>query len=301
MESESFLPNSIHLYRCDYQPNNWVNQLHNHDFIEIALVIQGKGGHMIDNHKYTVNAGELYIINSESFHCFYPSDANNTENLSICFLGFYPEFLYGIGFSPDTLVCVRDMLLYKSLYENEEKYALDAVLTEKEQQRFLELFNHMFYELQTKEDGYLDNVKFQLGMLLIDLTRCYYKFSGSAKTSSRYKIGLINKAIEYFNEKYSEKFNLDQLADSVYLSKRQFSRIFKEVTGMNVVEYLQKVRIEKACQLISSTNLKISEIASLVGYSDYRHFNNTFQKIMGMTASTFSRQRKSKNEKTHAQ
>lgn len=77
------------------------------------------------------------------------------------------------------------------------------------------------------------------------------------------------------------------LAAQVGLSPRTFQRRFVKATGMNVTEYLQRVRIEQAKALLADTQRAISDVAAEVGYSDLPAFYRVFQKVVGMTPAGF--------------
>lgn len=61
------------------------------------------------------------------------------------------------------------------------------------------------------------------------------------------------------------------------------SRYFKEKTGENFVDYCKAVKLEKACQLLQETNMKIYEIANELGYTNAQHFSTVFREKVGMT------------------
>ncbi len=92
---------------------------------------------------------------------------------------------------------------------------------------------------------------------------------------------IIKNAIDYIQEHYHESITLKTLADLVYVSPNYLSRIFKEETGENFVEWLNKFRIEKAKELLKDYRIKTYEIAERVGYSDYKYFSYNFKKYTG--------------------
>ena len=67
----------------------------------------------------------------------------------------------------------------------------------------------------------------------------------------------------------------------------QFSALFKVSTGTTFVEYLNHIRIEKAKELLRTTDLRTYEIADRVGYTDPRYFTYVFKKLTGMTSSEY--------------
>ncbi len=90
-------------------------------------------------------------------------------------------------------------------------------------------------------------------------------------------------ASEYIKEHYADyDISLDTVSDYVNMSKSHFSKLFKETYGKTFVEYLTKVRLDKAEEIYRvSNNMKIYELAKEVGYSDWRYFSNLFRSKKG--------------------
>ena len=82
---------------------------------------------------------------------------------------------------------------------------------------------------------------------------------------------------------YNSEISRSDLALQSLLSKNYFSKLFKEVTGTNVSDYIQYLRTEKACSLLKTTNMKVIDIAEQVGFSDIKFFYEVFKKITGKT------------------
>lgn len=97
----------------------------------------------------------------------------------------------------------------------------------------------------------------------------------------------INAALRYISEHYTEEVYLEEVAKAVYLSVGYLSRIFKGETGCSFKEYIHKLRILKAQQLVRQTNLKYYEIAEKVGYKNYKYFSSYFNKITGCSAKEY--------------
>ena len=68
-----------------------------------------------------------------------------------------------------------------------------------------------------------------------------------------------------------------------------FSGIFKEETGINFVDWLNKLRIEKAVQLLDDGTMKIYEVAEKVGFSNYKYFSAIFKKVLGCTPKQYQK------------
>lgn len=97
----------------------------------------------------------------------------------------------------------------------------------------------------------------------------------------------IASALNYINENYSKDLRLEDVAQNIYLSAGYLSRIFKSETGYSFKEWVHRVRIEKARELIAHTELKYYEIAEKVGYRDYKYFSAYFNKICGCSAKEY--------------
>ncbi len=99
----------------------------------------------------------------------------------------------------------------------------------------------------------------------------------------------IKKALDYINQNYTENINLCEVAQYVHYSESYLSRKIKETIGMSFVQYLTKLRIEKAIELLQNPNTTVSEVAQRVGYTDYRYFSSVFQKYTGYSPKEFSK------------
>ena len=88
----------------------------------------------------------------------------------------------------------------------------------------------------------------------------------------------IRQLHEYLLAHFAEKVPLTTAASIVAMSKSNFVRYFKRVTGQTFVPYLSRLRLEKALQLLKETEMSIAEIAAAVGFSDQSYFDKTFRR-----------------------
>jgi YesN/AraC family two-component response regulator len=92
---------------------------------------------------------------------------------------------------------------------------------------------------------------------------------------------MITRAKQYIRDNQAEELSLGQVAKAVNASSFYFCKMFKKGTGVNFTEYVSRVRIESAKNLLLNPNLRISEIAYQVGFQSLTHFNRVFKKIAG--------------------
>lgn len=91
----------------------------------------------------------------------------------------------------------------------------------------------------------------------------------------------IQQAKEYIAKNYEKNISLTDISEQVYLNPSYFSRIFKQQCGINVVDYVNKVRIDVAKELLKNTNMKVVDVAEKVGFNSSGYFSNVFRRYTG--------------------
>lgn len=110
----------------------------------------------------------------------------------------------------------------------------------------------------------------------------------SSKSSDKHK-KTIDYIIRFVNDHYDEEITLDMISNKVFLTANYLSQIFKNSQGENFKNYVTRIRIEKAKEMMLQGNLKIYEIAEKVGYNNTAYFSQLFRKHTGLTPSEFNR------------
>lgn len=100
-------------------------------------------------------------------------------------------------------------------------------------------------------------------------------------------VSLVEKAKTYINENFQRDLSLDEISREYDISPYYFSKIFKDETGENFIEYLTAVRMDKAKQLLLNKELSMKEICSMVGYADPNYFSRSFKKNVGVTPTEY--------------
>lgn len=93
----------------------------------------------------------------------------------------------------------------------------------------------------------------------------------------------IKKSIDYIHKNYKQHISLQDISNYVFLSHEYFSRLFKEEVGENFSSYLTNYRMKKAESLIKNTDMKISQIAIEVGYTNASYFSRSYKKFKGIS------------------
>jgi len=213
-----------------------------------------------------INGGHIRIEDNDSLftsYCLVPKkykidlDFRHTMIVSSLFygeeqLGF---MLYNfLGWAPNPYEDLR-MIISSSIK--------NALLSDKMKNLVLNLKNYNSNQYQT----------------LVTTTKT--EKPGSFK--DRYDDLRIQRAVDFINERYNTDIALKDGANKAFMADTYFSRIFKQITGKGFLEFLTCLRIEKACSLLKSTGLKVTEIARSVGYRDVDYFYKIFKIATGRT------------------
>ncbi|WP_157910323.1 helix-turn-helix domain-containing protein, partial [Petroclostridium xylanilyticum] len=101
---------------------------------------------------------------------------------------------------------------------------------------------------------------------------------------SNNNLELMNNIKKYIDTNYMHQdLGLYKVSSQFNLSEGYFSHLFKEQTGINFTDYLEKVRLDHACKLLKNTELNINDIAEMVGYNSAQSFRRAFKRIYGIS------------------
>ena len=112
----------------------------------------------------------------------------------------------------------------------------------------------------------------------------YEAFLDRSMSSSRNEVAAVKN---YIYQHYEEDLNLEMLAEKVYLSSGYLSFIFKKETGMNLNRYIRVFRMEKAKELLCSTNMKVAQVSERVGFANVSYFCRSFREYYGSSPESY--------------
>ena len=227
---------------------------HGHDFMEIEFVVRG-------NVKQCIN-GKEYECGPNDFLFFYPGDIHS-------FTPHGEVFIINLVFSPELFT---NMSLNKYFPLNKK---IDSVvkLPEDERAKLIQLFSMMEHEFKVKDERYI----YVLQSLLQTLVCCLLRYGYKDK-----ELDLrIAKIIEFIDNDCT--LTITDIAKKCGLCNNHVSRIFKEKTGVSLKTYLNQQRINKAYQLVQTTDMSIESIMNEIALSNKTHFYDLFKTYIGKT------------------
>lgn len=254
--------------------------LHNHDFIEISYVIEGRGVHVLGESHINIEKGDYFIINTGVPHGY-----KDIEEMTVYNCVFTADFLDASMLGIQNFNDLLDHYLFQNLalsdtqHITRKKFRADKVIND--------LFLNMHNEFEKKPNGYISILRMDILKLLVLTLRNNDTYG--IRLPNRQN-GAYNNIIQYLCSNYAKPISLKELARRIYVSPEHFCRTFKTYTGTSVWEFVKKIRIDKAKNLLLQTNKPIFEIAELVGYSDERHFTKVFKSMAGLSPSGYRKQ-----------
>lgn len=123
--------------------------------------------------------------------------------------------------------------------------------------------------------------------LIVDTGRREQKYYVSFSPKLNHGNKAILKVQHFIQTNFEQPINIAMLADKAYMSERTFFRQFTEATKIKPTLYVQKIRVQKACELLETTSRSFEQISSTVGYDDVNSFRKVFIKLMGLSPSAF--------------
>ncbi|MNO19369.1 HTH-type transcriptional activator RhaR [compost metagenome] len=271
LKGEFFFEKNLRLY-VNRATETYQLPLHSHDFIELAFVAEGKGFHYTEQEVQQASKGQLYFIPVGVSHVFRPSSPSSLKE---------PLVVYNCLFTPELLEGLAPVILdtpiadYLEQIRNHQVSAFSVTdLHGSIESLFLSL--HREYNLpQTGSGSYLLSLFIQLMITLYRFKHDELQFPVNKQTRFLH-------VLRYIQQEYAQDITLTHLARTFDWSERHLQRLFKAHTGQTFHHFLQNVRIQQSCVLLTrQLHAPIPLIAEQVGYRDTKTFNLVFKRIIG--------------------
>jgi AraC-like DNA-binding protein len=233
---------------------------------ELIFVTGGNGSIIIEKKRYQVKDGMLFYICPDVLHSI---EIDTKE--PICFLSVHFSYVY-VSFNESKWDIINqvEMLPLHPAQELKDYYHID------------DTFKKLVDSWNEKLPGYEFITKTLLQQLLIAI------FQNIRKQKQHYSTSLkVEKIIQYMHQNINNRVTLTELSEMVQLSSTYLSRAFKETTGYSVIEFFNKIKIDKAKELINEGDKKIKEVAQTLGFTDEFYFSRIFKRIEGTSPSEY--------------
>lgn len=255
---------------------------HTHDFIEIEYVLSGAGIHYLEQAEIAVRPGDIFFTNCGTPHCFCSESENKPIIVYNCL--FAPERLGNTGIDFSRFSVLASDLLYREIFP-EEYRQMPYIRVYDTSRRLRRVFDDMYEEFRCAEEGCTDMLLGGLIQLLTLFLRLYKQdISAPVKRAQdRY----LAEVLAYIESNYSGHITLGELSKIALLSPNHLCKVFKEATGTTISEHIQRLRLEKVCELLRGTERTLADISAEVGYRDEGFLRRIFKKEFNCTPSEY--------------
>lgn len=236
---------------------DWHSVPHTHNHLELFYIVGGKGQFLIQDQLYPVNANNLVIINPNVTHT---EVSLNAQPLEYIVLG------------------VEGVELTTSEHSNGQFSILDHF----ESVEISGCLRNILREMEQKNTGYEDVCQAYMEILIIRLMR---NTALAVPTEPRMISGNRQCAAvkRYIDLHFKEALTLEQLAEDAHMNKYYLSHAFKREYGTSPINYMITKRIEESKYLLAETDLSMSQIAQLLGFSSLSYFSQVFRRTQAVT------------------
>ena len=246
-----------------------VTGLHFHNILEIGYCHDGTGDLIFEERTYRFKGGMISAI---------PARFPHTTVSDIDVFGTWEYIFIDVeGFLREMY---KDSPLFaQKLIEGVNKNAI--FIEAKENEKLMYLIKGIINETIDKREFYLESIKGMTLSLLLELVRMNEseEIENKVRTKSDMQ---IEKALAYVGANYVQPLKIEELADECHMSEPHFRRLFGAYMNMTPLEYINLIRIQKACELIKKSNDSMHNIAIKVGYTAHCTFDRNFKRIVGM-------------------
>lgn len=244
-------------------------EAHDHHFFELVYITGGSTWHTRNGQSSMVREGDYFIIDYGSIHSY-----QRSSGLTLLNCLFLPEIIDETMTGCLTLDTLMQGCLIR-YYSPTLVHSSANRIFHDDDGRVLGLMRGMLEEYHRKEAGYAEIFRCRLIEILLIMLR-----SLLPREMKRPKNETIRLVIDYVDRSYHEAVTLGTFCGEYHFNLQYISRLFKQETGMTFRDYLQKVRIEKSCELLGASTMSITEIAQQVGYGDAKFFTRIFKRKM---------------------
>ncbi|GFH42825.1 AraC family transcriptional regulator [Lactococcus hodotermopsidis] len=270
LKSKNFNPEILYIFDCKNN-GEYANQHHCHDHLEMSIIIDGAVDYVIGDKRTRIEKDTILLFNPGVYHHeIYDAGMSATQ----IHIGFRNFSLQGVP---------RDNFPFKSSIIELNEFKTD----------FFNVCQEMLIEKANGCPGY----DLMLKTLVMKLIIFILRDSGTNQLETnalklsyeeQEKQAIVTDIIDYLEDHHTEEVSLTTLSQTLYISSTYISRVFKEETGESPINYLIKLRLERAKNLLENDRtITVKKAANQVGYNDAYYFSKLFKKYYGAAPSAY--------------
>jgi len=264
----------------DYRTHGDADRMHWHEYLEIALCLEGSGRFRFGRREQPVEPGDVFVVDNSQPHVALP-DAGGTLRLLLVL--FRPELIAAPGcraFDSGYLApfrCAGEHSLERIPRDTPLALELAPILRE---------LAAIAARHEPGDRHLLDaNLRLALGVLVRE---CQPGAADTGRTDAARR-EQIRPVLSYVEAHCRERVTLDEVAEVVHLSPSRVRHVFRDVSGVGFKEYATRVRLAEAKRLLLATDLSVAEVAQTVGYTNVHQFYTVFHRYSELSPAEYRR------------
>jgi AraC-like DNA-binding protein len=267
----------IHVIRTD---RHGPTSLHSHEFNELVLIVSGRGRHLTERGDHPIEAGDVFAIRGDMRHGY-----ADVEQMGLVNILFSPRRLRlplnDLGNVPGyhALFRLEPRMRDRSGFRNRFRLTPDRL---SEATRIVALLQE---ELNARRPGYRFLATGHLMNLIGFVSRC----CSIVESREERPLMQMSRLLSYLEERFHEPLTVQQLTGVAGMSESTLMRSFRRLLGRSPIDYLIRLRVSKACELLQHGDLRITEVAYECGFGDSNYFSRQFRKVTGQTPRDYRR------------
>lgn len=252
--------------------NSSPDTFHWHSYFEITCVQKGQGRYFVNGQEYSMDEGDIIIFNNVEPHGWKLLG----EDMHLLVMVFSPEFVA-------EKLSVFDSEYLKPFVERGSNFKNRIGKEETVSHEIRKSIREIYKESEEKREGYRLMIKANVLRILTVLIRAYQDESKSGEMLKEKKNAMkrLEQAFAYIDSHYCEKITLDEVAASAFMSSNYFSSYFRKVTNISFSDYVTRLRIMHARELLRDTDKSVTEIALACGFNNISNFYRLYKKHIG--------------------
>lgn len=234
---------------------DWHSIPHTHKYAELFYIVGGDGQFRIEDEIHSVKAGHMVMVNPNVLHTEVSYEAHPLEYIVL-----------GI-----------DGLELSTFHDQTARY---QIFDCQQGGDILTCLRHILQETHLAQPGYEAICQAYMEILILRLMRSASLSLTAGTPAASHQCATVR---HYIDTHYKEPLTLDDLAREAHVNKFYLSHVFKEEYGMSPISYLLSRRIEEGRYLLRETNMSLSQISQILGFSSASYFSQSFRRSEGMS------------------
>lgn len=239
---------------------------HNSRDFEIIQTWSDGGYFLINDHIFPIQSGAVYIINAIETHCSNPTDFDRYTRSKIIL-------------DSDHFMKLAEAAGLKNMVNNAITSSRGCFFSFTARENVPYQIDRLFRQAADAFNAKNELSPAILASSIIQILILLFQNASHSDRQEEIEDNIINRVMMYINQNINETQNLtlDKICENIHISKSHLCHIFKETTGLSVMQYTNSLKLTQAKKLLLSTNMKIQDIAFFLGYSSSTFFCKVFK------------------------